>query len=317
MCARLSIVIPNWNGEAFLARCLAGTIQSARSSGYEHEILVIDDCSTDRSPEMVRHDFPSVQLVSNPANLGFGATSNRGAKQGQGDILILLNNDLIPKEAMIGELAKPILDSSRVFGVSAKTIDWEREEPNHVNMTARWNKGTFEVVSEDSDAISPTMFLQGGACAVRREEFLRLGGFCELFRPGYWEDYDVSYLALKAGWENLYNPSAMAHHLGRASMNRAFIPEFLAISRIRNSVLFEWLNITDTDLLQANLASLPARAARACWNSGVELAWLKGFLRAVRMAGKVRAERLRRKPLIRCSDREILARFAAGGLRTT
>lgn len=302
----LSIVIPNWNGEEFIARCLAATLQSAQASGYSFEVIVVDDQSHDNSPDIIARGFSRVQLVRNPQNLGFGETVRRGAQLAQGEYLALLNNDLVPKEPMIAELVAPLESNPRLFGVSAKTVNWGDGSPNHVGMSAVWRNGRFELVHSDCAVPEPAMFLQGGSCTVRREEFLRLGGFCPLFKPGYWEDYDLSYLALKAGWQNLYNPKAVAYHLGQASMRRAFEATYLDIMRERNFWLFSWLNLTDSSLLREHLAKLPGQFARDLLAPLGERARAKGLLRALKAVDAVSRERQKRLPLLRRSDREIL-----------
>lgn len=313
MSCLVSIVIPNWNGIRFLLRCLAATCQSAQAAGCSSEIIVVDDASTDGSADIVEKQFPAVRLVRNDVNLGFGATVNRGAACAEGNLLVLLNNDLVPKEPMISELVEPLAADSRLFGVSAKTIDWGTENPNHVNMAAVWQDGDFELRHADNAAPAPTMFLQGGSCAVRLDEYRRLGGFCPLFRPGYWEDYDVSYLALKAGWRNLYNPRAMAYHFGQGSMTRAYDIDYIGILRHRNRFLFVWCNVTDRDLLASHLKRLPRLAAGGMARHGEPRTRLRGLVRAVHAAGAAARERARRSQFIVRPDREILAEFASHG----
>ncbi|MCX7018254.1 MAG: glycosyltransferase [bacterium] len=309
----LSIVIPNWNGAPFIARCIAATIQSAHASGLKWEIIVIDDASSDQSLDIIQKDFPSVKLLRNSANKGFGRSVNAGASSAEGGILVLLNNDLVPKEAMLGELTAPLLDDPGLFGVSAKTLNWTGQEPNHLNMAALWRNGQIELAFEDSSAPSPTMFLQGGSCAMRRAEFLKLGGFRKLFAPGYWEDYDLSYLAMKTGWRHLYNPRALAYHLGGGSMGRAYGTDYVEIIRKRNYFLFVWANLTDKPLLREHLNSLPRMAASGLLHDGERRLEVKGFARALKLAPDAAAERQRRMPFLRRSDREIFADFSQHG----
>lgn len=313
MAVRISIVIANWNGEAFLARCLASTMQSAADYGLEHEIVVVDDASSDRSPGICEQRFPNVRLLRNPQNMGFGATCNRGAAEAQGDLLVLLNNDLVPREAMIAELVRPLLEDEGLFGVTGKTVNWHDEQPNHVNMAGKWLNGAITPVHWDTPEPTSTMFLQGGSCAVRRAEFLRLGGFCPLFHPGYWEDYDISYLAMKAGWRNLYNPKACAWHIGQASMGRAYDGGYIGIVRQRNFHIFQWLNLTDPDLLRGHLFGLPSAVAASLGSAGDGRQRVRGFVRALKFTKAIRVERERRMALLRHTDREVLAPFRNHG----
>jgi hypothetical protein len=314
MVSRVSIVIPNWNGEKFLARCVGAAAMSAQAAGLGTEIIVADDASTDSSCDIMRRDFPGVRLLVSGVNRGFGPTANHGAREAVGDFLVLLNNDLVAKETMVRELVEPLLTDPGLFAVSGKTVAWGSDEPNHVNMAAGWRRGRFVLRHEDSDEPCPTMFMQGGACALRRDAFLSLGAFCHLFSPGYWEDYDISYLALKAGWRNLYNPRACGHHIGQGSMLRRHGAREIGFTRQRNAFLFAWLNLTDPELLREHCATLPGAAAAGCLHDGMPRMRLRGLVRAFGMLAGVHAERARRRALLRRTDREILEQFRLHGI---
>jgi GT2 family glycosyltransferase len=286
---------------------------SAQASDHECEVIVVDDASTDSSCVMVERDFNAVRLLKSTMNRGFGETANLGAREARGEVLIFLNNDLVAKEAMIRELVAPLLEDAGLFGVSGKTVAWGTGEPNHVNMAAAWRKGGFELRYEDSHEPAATMFVQGGACALRRDTFLSLGAFCPLFSPGYWEDYDISYLALKAGWRNLYNPRAVGYHIGQGSFVRRHGAREVGFLKHRNAFLFSWLNLTDVRLLRQHCGSLPPVAAGGCLREGYPRMRLRGMMRAFGLLGPIGQERERRRPLLRRSDSDILAEFQNHG----
>lgn len=256
----VSILIPNWNGEAFLARCLAAALQSAAESGYQHEILLLDDASTDRSIA-IADGFTAVKRTSRTRNVGFGTNVNLGVAEASGEIVVLLNNDLVCQPTMVKELVQPLVDNPRLFGVSGKTLSWESGEPNHLNMRGRWTDQGFKLTWSDEAEPATTMFLQGGSCSIRKEEFLEWGGFDPLYAPGYWEDYDISYQALKAGWELLYNPAAVGLHLGQGSMIRAHGSTRIDDAKWRNYWHFLLLNIHDPTLLWSAMTQLPGQIA--------------------------------------------------------
>ena len=309
----LSIIIPNWNGAAFLDRCLAAALMSAAASGLETEVLLVDDASTDGSGQSTARRYPQVRFLQNRINAGFGETVNRGAREAKGDLLILLNNDLVATEPLIAELATPLMADGQVFGVSARTVDWHSQSPNHLNMAAEWDGGGFRLTYADSRDLSPTMFLQGGCCAVRRSAFLDLGGMCGIFAPGYWEDYDLSYLALKAGWKNFYNPRATAHHLGKQSMVRAFGRDHVASMQRRNRFLFHLVNLTDPPLLRRHLGRWPVWLAQGCFSRGEPRQEMKALIRAMGVVSRVVEERRRRLPWVRITDQEVLSAFRGHG----
>jgi len=309
---KFSIIIPNWNGAAFLRRCIGATVFSAQNTGLPHEILLIDDASTDNSAEEIVRNWPQVKLVKNTQNLGFGKTINKGAHLATGDLLVFLNNDLVPSENMVEELLAPLLDNPQLFGVSGKTIEWYTGAPNHVNMMARIDNGVFRLTYEDSPSLTETMFLQGGSCAVRRDVFLDLGGFNQLFHPGYWEDYDISYFALKCGWQLAYNPRALGSHLGQGSMKRAYGASTVERFRARNRFLFEWLNFSDPTLVKTTTRHLPTLLAKAIISANKSV--YEGFFEAIGKIERVKQVRLTRAKKWKLFDREVFEPFKARGI---
>jgi len=88
----VSIVIPIYNEEQAIGRDLSTIIQTLESSGYEHEIIVVDDGSTDGSAQIVRQ-YPQVRLIRHPHNQGTGAARNTGLRAAQGEIVVMTDGD--------------------------------------------------------------------------------------------------------------------------------------------------------------------------------------------------------------------------------
>src|SRR6185436_19159487 len=89
---RVSIVIPNWNGEEKLKRHLPHVL---KVKGVD-EVIVVDDASTDSGVEVIKRDFPEVKLIEKKTNTRFADTVNLGVKHSSGDLLFILNNDASP-----------------------------------------------------------------------------------------------------------------------------------------------------------------------------------------------------------------------------
>ncbi|MCX7626194.1 MAG: glycosyltransferase family 2 protein [Candidatus Sumerlaeaceae bacterium] len=306
-----SVIIPNWNGAAFLRRCLSATTISASASGLTHEIIVIDDASSDESVAIISNDFPNIRLIRNEKNVGFGASINKAVSLATAPLVVLLNNDLSPREQMLHELVWPLENDPGVFAVSGKTVDWYSGEPNHVNMFAKFIDGNFRLAYENSATLTETMFFQGGSCALRREQFLAFGGFSSIYHPGYWEDYDISYLALKSGWRILYNPKALAAHVGQGSMKRAYGAERIRVVKLRNRLLFQWVNFSDPPVVSASCRYLPCTLAHA--TAQANNAEILAFREALKKLPEVEKLRQARKRWWRFGDQELFARFANRG----
>ena len=90
MPARLSIVIPNWNGKRFLATCLESLRQQ---SYYATEIILVDNASTDGSQSLIKAEYTEVRLIELDENRGFTGACNIGMAAATGEFVALLNND--------------------------------------------------------------------------------------------------------------------------------------------------------------------------------------------------------------------------------
>lgn len=89
---QLSILIVNYNGKNVIENCLA----SIRSNlTIPHEVIVVDNLSTDGSPQLIQANFPEVRLVENNENVGFARANNQAAELALGKYLLLLNNDTV------------------------------------------------------------------------------------------------------------------------------------------------------------------------------------------------------------------------------
>lgn len=313
----ISIVVANWNGEAFLEEGLASLFSAAEATGRPYEFLVVDDASTDGSVALIQQRFPQVRLLCNPRNWGFARTSNRGAQASRGHVLVMMNNDIVATGDLVARLVAPFFEASAdasavspLFAVGARTIDFQGDAPNHLCMDAVWQRGGIGKVVSDPPARCATTFVQAGAAAYDRELFLTLGGFDEVFSPGYWEDYDLSYRAAKAGWRVLYEPAAVARHLGKGSLGQVLGRRGLVRIDERNRLIFNWLNLADTPgLLLWHLALLPLVYASDLLRRGRGFGTLAGFRMALgRLGGVWHSHQTRRRsdpPAVR-TNREIL-----------
>jgi glycosyltransferase involved in cell wall biosynthesis len=85
----VSVIVPCFNGERHLRRCLEGLTRQAYP---DYEIVVVDDASTDGTPGILK-EFPSVKVVQNAENRGPAFSRNRGIEASGGEVLVFLDAD--------------------------------------------------------------------------------------------------------------------------------------------------------------------------------------------------------------------------------
>ena len=106
---RISVIVLNYNGRAWLEPCLAAL--AAQAGAPPFETLLVDNGSTDGSMALVAARFPSVRIVDNGRNLGFAGGNNAGARAARGDTLVFLNNDTIPAADWLARLHAASLEA--------------------------------------------------------------------------------------------------------------------------------------------------------------------------------------------------------------
>src|SRR4030095_14943359 len=101
-----TIQILNWDGMHLLEECLPAVIAAVDEEGGPHEILVVDNGSTDGSVAYVRENFPQVRILELDRNYGFVGGNNRGVQSVKTDVVVLLNSDMV----VAVDFLRPLLD---------------------------------------------------------------------------------------------------------------------------------------------------------------------------------------------------------------
>ena len=123
----LSIVIVNYNVKYFLRQCLASVFGSDRKladgSALELDVWVVDNDSVDGSVEMVRRDFPQVNVIANTENVGFARANNMALARATGQCLLLLNPDTIVESDTFVRCADFMQQHPDCGGLCVKMVD--------------------------------------------------------------------------------------------------------------------------------------------------------------------------------------------------
>jgi GT2 family glycosyltransferase len=220
----ISVVVVNRDGERWLERCL-GSLGEPRPQVVD--VVVVDNCSSDGSVELVRRRFPHVRLLENRRNLGFGAANNQAAAHARGEALLLLNNDAWLEPGCLERL-RARLECDPELGLVAPRLVGPDGRPRFVWSPDRsllgeavqrlrnpfegasFNHGTIERVLR---ALSGPGWYTAACVLIRRRAFDDVGGFDPKFFL-YFEDTDLCIRLREKGWRLEWEPDAVAVHAG-------------------------------------------------------------------------------------------------------
>ena len=217
---KVTVVIPNYNGVYFLQDCLQSLL-SQDPGTPEYTVLVVDNGSQDGSLELIREQFPQVQVEALSENTGFCHAVNVGIRKSHTPYVILLNNDTKVAPDFVSGLCHAIERDSKIFSVSASMRMWDApkllDDAGDRYCVLGWayarGKGKpAKLYSRVTEVFSAC----GGAAIYRREIFERIGLFDEA-HFAYLEDLDIGWRARIHGYKNYYEPSAKVVHFGSAS----------------------------------------------------------------------------------------------------
>ena len=241
----VSIILVNYNDRRRLLECLASLRGDPGAAAFE--ILVVDNASTDGSPDAVRAAFPDVRLIVNPDNAGFSQANNRGVAQSRGEFLLFLNTDTRVPAGAIGALADRLRSDPSAGAVGPALVhgrgDYQVSFGNQVGFAAQIFQ-KFVLNPRHKRALRRKRperevgWLSAACLLCRREAFERAGAFDERFFL-YFEDIDLCFRIRKAGWKLVFVPAVEVGHEGGATTSAT--PAVRAASRFeyrRSQLLF-------------------------------------------------------------------------------
>jgi N-acetylglucosaminyl-diphospho-decaprenol L-rhamnosyltransferase len=235
----LTIVIVNYNVRDLLRDCLRSVLASTGELAYE--VVVVDNCSSDGSAEMVAAEFPSVRLLVSTRNDGFAAANNRGIRAArQSRYIMLLNPDTVVSPDGLRGLVD-FMDAHPDAGVvgpklvkadGSLDLACRRSFPNprvafyHAfGLDKLFPKSRefarYNLTFLDEDQLSQVDCVVGAAMLVRRTAIEQAGLLDESFFM-YGEDLDWAYRIRQHGWAVFYNPEVViVHYKGQSSRQRS------------------------------------------------------------------------------------------------
>ena len=258
-----AIIIPTFNGLELLQKNIDSWI---RLLEHNDELVIVDDASDDDSVDWLKEQFnltlvkkkqdryggfslyqgkhsaqQKIKVVVNNLNLRFAANCNRAVAQSQADLLLLLNNDVIPDRDLLKQLKLHFSDPN-IFAVGCLET-----EPNLGNVKGGKNKLWFEKgryfnSRADNFNSGVTAWASGGSSIYDRKKWEKLEGFDCNYYPAYWEDIDLSFRAKQKGLQVMFDRKAHVIHNHESTHKEVFDQTYLDKLGWVNANYFTWKN---------------------------------------------------------------------------
>jgi len=192
---KLSFVIPAYNEEAYLGKCLESVLEESKNKGYNLEIIVVNNASTDKTKEIAQ-SFPGIKVVDEPQK-GLVMARKAGYLASSGDIIAHIDADTRLPKGWLDKVFSEFSGNPNLAALSGPYIYYDL--PSHVRYFVRlfYYAGYVNHLFNHI-VIRKGAMLQGGNFIVKREAFEKIGGFNLKF-DFYGEDTDVAKRIQKVG----------------------------------------------------------------------------------------------------------------------
>ncbi|MGA3006312.1 MAG: glycosyltransferase family 2 protein [Opitutaceae bacterium] len=220
---QISFIIPLYNCLP-LTQAMLTSLQATLPPGLDHEIILVDDGSTDGTREwLATLTAPPFRIVLNEKNLGYAANNNRGAALAGGECLALLNNDLVLLPGWLPPMLDGLLRLPRAGMMGNRQLTPETSRLNHRGVR-------FDVLGrphhDNRPRVVPRAYsryraVTAACCLIRKQLFTEYGGFDQAFHNGF-EDIDLCLRLDRAGFRHyVSNQSHVFHHVSASPSRHA------------------------------------------------------------------------------------------------
>jgi O-antigen biosynthesis protein len=262
----VSIIIPVHNNAELTFQCLRSLLPQIDDTA--HEIVVIDDASTDETSLLLASYSDRVRSMVNESNLGFLRSCNHAASQARGQLLVFLNNDTLVQPGWLKTLVSTVESDNDIGAVGSMLV-----YPNGRLQEAGgiiWSDGSAHLygwgASPSDDRYNfarEADYCSAASLLIRKELFDSFGGFDSRYAPAYYEDADLCMQVRAAGKKVIYQPLSKVVHLEGMSSGRDLssgAKRYQAVNRMK--FRDKWADTLDRHHLPQHPANITAASDR-------------------------------------------------------
>lgn len=223
----VNIFVLNWNGKKIILDCLHSLDKVTYSNV---NIVLIDNGSTDGSVNLIKKEFPNIEIIQLKENLGYAGGNNYGFKNVkiQSEYSIFINNDTLVSANFINPLIEPLKNDTSIIQTAPKIF--YADDPNllwfaggYINLFFGWirHRGIRKIDKGQYNNSTLIDYATGCCICMRTKDFKLFKMFDESFSM-YGEDVDLSIRVRKAGGKIMYIPESNIWHKVSASIGGQF-----------------------------------------------------------------------------------------------
>ena len=216
----LSVIIVSWNVKNLLRKNLKAIYKNTQNIGFE--IFVVDNNSKDGTVEMIKQEFPTVNLITNNHNAGFAKANNQAMKKASGEFVLLLNPDMRVLRGTLANMIKWMHENRQTTVAGCRLIDQNGNTINHIRrFPTIWDQlaivlklphifpkilDEYLIKNFDYSQEASVDSIRGSFFMIRREVIEELGGLDERYFI-WFEEVDFCKQVKNAGWKVMYAPT--------------------------------------------------------------------------------------------------------------
>lgn len=244
----LSVILLNFNslrylgGQSFLQKNMECLQKQTYCNAIE--VVVVDNASTDGSPEYIEKNYPTIKLITNQRNLGFSEGNNIGIKNSKGEYVLFLNQDVFLEPNYIERIVEFLETNPKAAGAMGKLLRFNSLKQENTNIidslgivifknVRAVERGELEVDLGQYNEIVEVFGISGAASIFRRTALEDAKVMEEYFDENFFmykEDIDLSWRLRLSGWSLWCVPQAKAYHArtsGGTGKSGSYVTHFL------------------------------------------------------------------------------------------
>lgn len=199
----ISIVIPAYNEEKYIARCLQSILALEDKTNLLREVIVVNNASSDRTAEIVKGDFPEARLINEPRK-GLTIAYNRGAKEAEGEILVFVDADVVLPPDYLKKISKEFEKDPELVALSGPYVYKDGGLSCELLIRCVYLFLAMPAEFIFNRFLNLGASIASGNSAIRKEAFEKIGGFNEALFYGL--ETDLALRIKKVGKVRFMHP---------------------------------------------------------------------------------------------------------------